>query len=154
MKALVLWEPWATLMRLGLKTVETRSWPTSYRGELAICAAKREPDWRWLELATAKGFFGSWEPLKNRDWFHPGCVLCVVELFEYFDIRQSELLREERLADAGIGEREELFGNYGFGRYGWKTRNLAPLRKPVPVVGRQGLFNLPPDVEMKVRAQL
>lgn len=40
MKLLSLWEPWATLMALGAKKIETRSWSTSYRGWLAIQAAK------------------------------------------------------------------------------------------------------------------
>lgn len=40
MKLLSLWEPWATLMAIGAKRIETRSWDTSYRGWLAIQAAK------------------------------------------------------------------------------------------------------------------
>lgn len=43
MKALSLWQPWASLMALGVKQNETRSWPTSHRGDLLICAAKRMP---------------------------------------------------------------------------------------------------------------
>lgn len=39
MKALTLWQPWASLVALGVKTVETRSWSTPYRGPLAIHAA-------------------------------------------------------------------------------------------------------------------
>ena len=41
MKALTLWQPWASLVALGVKTIETRSWSTTYRGPLAIHAAKR-----------------------------------------------------------------------------------------------------------------
>lgn len=44
MKGLSLWQPWATLVGVGLKRVETRSWATSYRGPLAIHAAKRRPE--------------------------------------------------------------------------------------------------------------
>jgi hypothetical protein len=43
MKALTLTQPWATLVAIGAKTIETRSWPTSYRGPLAIHAAKGYP---------------------------------------------------------------------------------------------------------------
>jgi hypothetical protein len=39
-KALSLWQPWASLIPLGTKTIETRSWSTRYRGPLAIHAAK------------------------------------------------------------------------------------------------------------------
>ena len=50
MKAISLWQPWASLCVLpgpngrAVKTIETRSWPTKYRGPLAVHAAKREPD--------------------------------------------------------------------------------------------------------------
>lgn len=43
MKALTLWQPWASLIALGVKTIETRGWSTNYRGPLAIHAAKRPP---------------------------------------------------------------------------------------------------------------
>lgn len=43
MKALSLWQPWASLIAVGHKTIETRSWTTSYRGPLAITATKRAP---------------------------------------------------------------------------------------------------------------
>lgn len=38
MKVLTLHQPWASLIALGVKTIETRSWTTSYRGPLAIHA--------------------------------------------------------------------------------------------------------------------
>ncbi len=40
MRALTLHQPWASLIALGVKTIETRSWSTSYRGPLAIHAGK------------------------------------------------------------------------------------------------------------------
>lgn len=39
MKALTLTQPWASLVGCGVKRIETRSWSTNYRGELAIHAA-------------------------------------------------------------------------------------------------------------------
>lgn len=41
MKAISLWQPWASLIALGIKRIETRGWPTAYRGPLLIHAAKR-----------------------------------------------------------------------------------------------------------------
>jgi len=41
MKALTLHQPWASLIALGAKTIETRSWSTTYRGPLAIHAGRR-----------------------------------------------------------------------------------------------------------------
>lgn len=43
MKAITLWQPWATAMAMGVKRIETRSWFTRHRGDLLICAAKRSP---------------------------------------------------------------------------------------------------------------
>lgn len=41
MKCITLWQPWASLIAALLKHYETRHWPTTYRGKLAIHAAKR-----------------------------------------------------------------------------------------------------------------
>ncbi len=53
MKALTLTQPWAHLVAVGAKRVETRSWPTPYRGPLAIHAAQGwgEPDRRFAAAA-------------------------------------------------------------------------------------------------------
>jgi hypothetical protein len=49
MKCLTLYQPWATLLILGAKKIETRSWQTSHRGPLAIHAgAKDHPTLRPL----------------------------------------------------------------------------------------------------------
>ena len=39
-RALTLIQPWATLIAQGRKTIETRTWQTTYRGWLAIHAGK------------------------------------------------------------------------------------------------------------------
>lgn len=41
MKALTIRQPWASLIAAGVKTIETRSWSTRYRGPLAIHAGRR-----------------------------------------------------------------------------------------------------------------
>ena len=43
MKAITLWQPWASLIACGAKKYETRSWATRYRGPIAIHAAKKYP---------------------------------------------------------------------------------------------------------------
>ncbi len=40
MKALSLLQPWVTLVILGVKQIETRSWSTAYRGPLLIHASR------------------------------------------------------------------------------------------------------------------
>jgi hypothetical protein len=40
-KAISLKQPWANLVASGKKTIETRKWTTSYRGELVICSSRK-----------------------------------------------------------------------------------------------------------------
>ena len=43
MKAISVKQPWANMIADGSKTIETRTWPTNYRGELLIVSSRR-PD--------------------------------------------------------------------------------------------------------------
>ena len=53
LKVLSLIEPWATLIKKGKKVIETRSWKTSYRGDLYIhasCKKIKRSDAHTIEL--------------------------------------------------------------------------------------------------------
>ena len=41
MKALCIKQPWAAMIAAGIKTIETRTWQTLYRGELLIVASTK-----------------------------------------------------------------------------------------------------------------
>lgn len=58
MKAITLHQPYASLIAHGYKCIETRTWPTHYRGSLAIHAAKRwAPGWlRWIDPDSPDGW--------------------------------------------------------------------------------------------------
>ena len=56
MKALTLWQPWASLVALGHKRIETRCWSTKYRGDLAIHAAAKLPP-KWLGASRHNVYF-------------------------------------------------------------------------------------------------
>jgi hypothetical protein len=43
MKALSIKQPWANMIANGEKTIETRKWPTNYRGILLIVSSKSPP---------------------------------------------------------------------------------------------------------------
>lgn len=154
MKAITLWEPWASLMAIGAKVNETRGVRTSHRGDICIHAAQADhgvPDSiyeRVLDLFS--------DP-KNRpipDEVDMGCILAVVELW---DVQPSEMfvVVEERKPYITISEDEFKFGNYLRGRWIYRTRNLRRLKTPVACRGAQSIgWTVPPDVEAKVRAQL
>lgn len=131
-------------MRLGKKANETRSWPTSYRGDLVICAAKKKmtkDDFDTLHIIV--------EPPNPKSFVPPyGCALCVVELFDCLATDPCSKFVKD------LSFTEFQLGNYDYGRFAWRTRNLRPLKEPVPIVGRQGLWTLTPDEEKAVRAQL
>ena len=43
MKALSIKQPWATMHANGQQTLDTRKWPTTYRGQLLIVSSKSPP---------------------------------------------------------------------------------------------------------------
>ena len=50
MKAISLWQPWASLMAAGAKHNETRSWRTCHFGDLVVCSAKKRLGYLPVEL--------------------------------------------------------------------------------------------------------
>ncbi len=130
-KAISLWEPWATLMRTGAKRIETRTWAAKYRGPLLICAARaqhaflstivNEPDIR-------AGLAGS--------GLHFGKAVALVELVD--------CLPTCRIDPSRHGTHEAACGDFSGGRYGWITKPIDTDFLPFYIRGQQGLF----DVDM------
>ena len=133
MKALSLWQPWASLMAAGLKTIETRDWPTRYRGPLAIHAAKRP----LTRMDKALMYEWACKGLLPSSWMGRelpfGAIVAVVDVL---DCRRTDSLWGE------LSAKEAEYGNYESGRWGWITRNVRPLEPPIPWHGMQGLFEI------------
>lgn len=143
LKALTLWQPWASLICFEEKRVETRCWETKYRGPLAIHAAlKQPPDWlgetRWrngfekhlLQASITHGW-GKALPV--------GCVLCIVNLRA---IQRANTVR------ADLSDKELLFGNYEDDRYAWFLELLHRFDPPIPAKGNRLLWNWHPEHEV------
>lgn len=129
MKAITLWQPWASAMARGHKQNETRSWPLSHRGDLVICSAKRKPS--LIECGD--------RPTYDAAMKLPyGFALCVVEIY---DVVRSEAFHGA--TPLKISQQEAELGDYSPGRFIWLTRHLRVFNEPIPVTGRQGLFELP-----------
>lgn len=127
MKAISLWQPYASAIPYGLKRVETRHWSTNYRGELAIHASKKDT----TEL-RAVAYLGG---MQARE-LPFGYVVAIVTLV---DVLPSELLR------GLVSDAETHFGDYGPNRFGWILHNVRPI-KPFPFKGGQGFFNIPNEL--------
>lgn len=137
MKALTLWEPWASLLAHGHKGIETRCWSTKYRGPIAIHSAKRRPEHLGASCERPE-FISKVNELMPAHPFPLGCILGVRVLK---DVIPTELAREF------ITDQERLFGNYEDGRYAWLfDLELLILKKPVPVAGNRMLWNVAEEV--------
>lgn len=165
MKALTLTQPWASLVVLGEKSIETRSWKTSYRGPLAIHAAKKAAP---LEEWPAGAADELWRPIIGvpppvepddiRLALPKGYIVGTVELVSIRQVHgytdQGPILgwpdREESGSSIGdLGkyvnathpwEQELAFGDYSPGRYAWLLRNPEAWENPVPARGALGLW--------------
>lgn len=65
-KALSIKEPWASMIRDGKKTIETRTWKTKYRGEIIICASLK-PKTKFSGHAIAKVRLVDCMPMTKSD---------------------------------------------------------------------------------------
>lgn len=126
MKALSVRQPWASFIAHGWKTVECRSWPTKYRGELIICSSKGDDI---LEV----------DPPANELILPGGMALGVVDLF---DCRR---MTKEDFDAAMVPEDKEWEANVLKG-YAWHLKPIYELI-PTPVKGKLGIFNL--DIPLK-----
>ena len=131
MRAISLWQPWATAIALGVKRVETRHWSTRYRGPLLIHAARRF-DAEQREFASVERTLGR---LPSR--LPLGALVAVAILA---DVRPTDELHSE------VSAIERLYGNYGPGRFGWLLRDIRPLPEPIPYKGHQSFFDVPDSV--------
>jgi len=137
-RAISLWQPWASAIALGNKSIETRHWTTKYRGPLVIHAARRwGPDERYFaSVEHALGRLPKRLPL--------GAYVAVADLV---DVKTTEELL------LTVGPIEKIYGNYEEGRFGWVLQNVRPLAEPVPGKGKQGFWSLSPNELAMVERQ-
>jgi hypothetical protein len=136
-KAISLWQPWASLWLSPRKIHETRHWSISVPKNgvwMAVHAAKR-PEKRLDPqlLSIVRADFGD-------DWFDKlprGAVIGRVWLTGC--VRINDALRTSTTID------DLVCGNFATGRFGWKRSTFEALKEPVPYRGLQGMFSVPDD---------
>jgi hypothetical protein len=141
MKALTLTQPWATLVDLGQKRIETRSWSTSYRGELVIHAAKGFPKWA-QETCEEDSFRAGLLGLTAKE-LPVGVGLCIVRLIGCFPTTESGLNKLGFAMGCKPQARELEFGDYSDGRFAWLMEYVRRLDRQDPVKGALGLWEWP-----------
>lgn len=138
-QALSLTQPWATLVAIGAKKFETRSWSTWQRGPLAIHASMGFPK-ECVELCNQEPYLSA---LRTAGYNHAeelprGAVIAVVNLA---DCVSTNKWTPDRHSD------EYQFGNYGPDRFAW---SLPDARRITPFFakGSLGIWTLKRPVTM------
>lgn len=176
MKLISLWEPWATLMALCFKRVETRDWITAYRGPLAIHASKHGMSLQdTLATCLQTPFYNALMtyPSFREQLIHfpqinqvdkrvmkacfpnRGKIVCIVDLKNTWPTETIKGRYPDIMTPA-----EFAFGNYdpvdadsGNARHGWVTEFTFKLPEPIPFTSKQGLVNVPHEVHQELRCQ-
>lgn len=146
MKAITIWQPWASLIYTGAKKIETRNWATKYRGPLAIHAAKRWDTELQSHLFTRQ-MYGGLAPLvgKPLDFtfntyidvtkiknLYKGAIIATCNLIDCVPVENLTL------KDIEI---EQYYGDFSPGRVAWILDNVKPLKEPIKAKGKQRIWN-------------
>jgi hypothetical protein len=136
MKVLSLLQPWATLVILGQKKLECRSWQTAYRGPLLIHASLKRPSRREKVFFEQSDFFI--DHIKNMDTLSYGCIIGHVSLMEIY--ATGYLIQHPELFPNLNWQQEFAFDDFTPGRFAWVFTHPQPLSFPLPVKGMLGLW--------------
>ena len=145
MKAVTLYQPWATLISIGAKRIETRSWSTNFRGLLAIHAGTE----RKYITKRSKYYICDNDPFL---WFNnvqmpTGVIIAICELKDCLLIKNWPSwvsLGRVRIGKVFIPSQERAFGDYTPGRFMWFLENVRELKHPIPAKGALSLWEWTP----------
>ena len=129
MKVLSLTEPYATLIKNGIKTIETRSWKTNYRGKLYIHASSTKIPKEYRENHELMSLVD----INNLNY---GYIICSCELVDCI-IMTDEFINNIK----NNMKNEYITGIYSKGRYAWILKNVEVLKDPIKAKGHLGVWN-------------
>ena len=134
MKAISLLQPWASLVVMGIKTIETRNWATKHRGTILIHAGK----------SKAGSIFADDLPIKKHiyDFYKLPFGACIgkVEIVDIIPADKLEVSLDEM--DTLTYERK-AFGEYSDKRYAWILENASMLKTPISMSGMMSVWEVP-----------
>lgn len=125
MKAITLEQPFASLVSIGAKTIETRPWPTAYRGTLAIHASQTfitVTDSYYRSLLISAGLDCEQLPL--------GKIIAIGRLVGCKKVITPEIPCYPQLA----------FSNFTEGLYALELADVRPLAIPILAEGHSQLW--------------
>lgn len=141
MKVFSLWQPFATLLVRGFKTVETRTWPApaSIVGQrVGIASTKNiKPEQRAHFADENFQHFYSMLGLPAQLEAMPMGYLLGTAIFDSQEIVTPELLEDISLEEQQYG----WFEVPGRTVWIWRMREPVCLEHPIPIRGAQGLYD-------------
>ena len=138
LKAITVQQPWAWCIATGNKPEENRGWITRYRGPLAIHAGLTVDTDSIDMVRRLLEELGAVEPecqVGDRHLLAQGAIVAVADLW---DICTVHSIPCGCSVWAGAGQNH------------WRLRDVRPFAEPVPMRGRQGLWDV--DLAMAVAA--
>lgn len=143
MKFLMVKQPFANLITLKLKTLESRYWARTcnYRGDILICASKAPMKHYEVRNVMTGQQWNEFEAIRRKlghDIYEPcGVAQCVVRMT---DFRPMNRIEDEKSA----------FVKW---QPGLKVLDFQDIRPVVsfPITGMLGLLNLPAELEKQIR---
>ena len=153
MKALTLYQPWASLIAWGPKNIETRSWraPLHVIGQrIAIHAGKRRVN---ISDRNAPLLHALIVRHHGPDWQQDlplGAVLATAVLegcFMVMEINPDGTLQLEGVGTMTQEPRVDAYGDFQPGRWLWMLGGIQRLDPPLPTRGQRMLwdFEMPED---------
>ena len=164
MRGLTLYQPWATLIALGLKMCETRGHPSppGLKGRrIAIHAGKRKPRADEMNDEVLAAIESEILPLgaivatARLD----GCARIISAGFAGIDEVDAEPGRVWVLEPDGLEQRDayqirrEPYGDFREGRYVWLLSDVMRVSPPVPARGYMGFWGMDDDLTRTVLAR-
>jgi activating signal cointegrator 1 len=116
---------------MGIKTIETRSWATSYRGDLLIHASMSKK----AALITGEDPFKKYIPDFRALSF--GSIIGKVVLV---DVLPTGSLHYSASHINRLTMEERIFGDYSANRWAWILEDPVEFEKPIPYKGTLGLW--------------
>lgn len=127
-KVLSIIEPWATLIKKKKKYIETRTWKTSYRGELYIHASKKKIKVKDKQITELLELIPNIEMGYGKIISRCKLVDCI-----YID--------ENFKKEISKNKQEYLCGDFNIGRYAWILEEAVSLEKPIEAKGQLNIWN-------------
>jgi hypothetical protein len=141
MKAFSLTLPWALLVVIGAKRIETRSWRVWIHGRVAIHASKGFPKAE-QELCYEEPFRSVLAAHFGSPQFMPHLMMLAGNVLGEVDITGclgTETIKHQAKY-FNLTEQEEAFGDFGANRYGIFMEKPELYKVPVPAKGSLGFW--------------